>query len=177
MITTSPRCEYDADEFARHRHDNRWDLRARAALRRSITPGKRCRPPVDEDAMAQAVRKTVHLDGIQPHQPDIAQRRGELARVIELAAAVRRHGRAHIHQHAHRHARLHLEHLQEQLFQAQIGVPVHRPQIVAVMEIAMVEKFLARRRRSATVVPAHQPGERLLPVDGEPLEFLQKLAV
>ena len=123
------------------------------------------------------LREAVYLNGVEPHQADVAQRPGQLARVVELRAAVRRHGRADIQQQPHRNARLHLKHLQEQLFQAHVGAPVDGAQIVAVMEIAMVEKLLAGAGEARLVVAAHQPGEGLLPVDGEAFEFLQKLPV
>ena len=53
-----------------------------------MTPEKRCRPPVAIHALAQPRAKAVDLDGVEPHQADVAQRAGELARVIELRAAV-----------------------------------------------------------------------------------------
>ena len=117
----------------------------------------------------------MQFDAIQAHQAHVAERGGQPPRVIELAAGP--HGIAGIQQHAHGHARLHLEHLQKQLFQAQIGAPVDGAQIVAVMEIAMVQKLLAGAGKARRIVAAHQAGERLLPVDGQPLQFLQKLAV
>ena len=79
-----------------------------------------------------------------------------------------------IQQHAHRHARLDLEHLQKQFFQAQVGAPVHRAQIVAMMEMAMIQKLLAGAGKARDVVATDQPGERLLPVDGQPFQLLQK---
>ena len=39
--------------------------------------------------IAQAAAKRAGADGIQPHQADIAQRRRQLARVIELTAVCR----------------------------------------------------------------------------------------
>ncbi len=129
------------------------------------------------DALRQAVREAVDLDGVEAHQPDVAQRGGQPPGVVELSAAVRRHGIAQIEQHAHGHARLHLEHLEEELFQAQVGAPVDGAQIVAVMEIAVVQKLLAGAGEARRVVAAHQAGERFLPVDGQAFQLLQKLPV
>ena len=67
--------------------------------------------------------------------------------------------------------------LEEQLFEAQIGAPVDRAQVVAVVEIAMVEELLAGAGEARHVVAAHQPGKRFLPVDGQPFQFFQKLPV
>ena len=49
--------------------------------------------------------------------------------------------------------------------------------IVAVMELAMVEKLLAGAGKMRDVVAAHQAGERLLPLNRQPFEFLEESGV
>src|ERR1035438_5434412 len=114
---------------------------------------------------------------VEANQAHVAQRPRQFARVIELQPAVRQHGGAGIQQQAHGHARLHLEHLQEELLQAHVGAPVDGAQVVAVVEVAMVEELLAGARKARPVVAAHQPGERLLPVNGQAFQLLQKIPV
>ena len=63
-----------------------------------------------EDPLRKAIGEAVDLDAVEPHQPDVAERRRQLAGVLEFLAAVGHHGIAQVEQHAHRHARLHLEH-------------------------------------------------------------------
>ena len=83
-------------------------------------------------------------------------------------------GPADVQQQPHRNARLQLEHLQKQLFQAQEHAPVHRAQIVAVMEMPMIQKFLPRPGEARRVVAAHQPRQRFLPMDRQPLELFEQ---
>jgi hypothetical protein len=45
------------------------------------------------------------------------------------------------------------------------------------MKIAMVQKLLPRPGEAGDIVPAHQPVERFLPVQGEPFETFQKVTV
>jgi hypothetical protein len=52
-----------------------------------------------------------------------------------------------------------LKHLEEQLFEAQIGAPVDGAQIVAMMEIAMVEKLLAGAGEARTLWPPTRPAK------------------
>ena len=58
-----------------------------------------------------------------------------------------------------------------------IGAPIDRAQIVAVMEMAMVQKLLPAAREARAVMAAHQAVERFLPVNRQTLQLLQKLAV
>ena len=83
------------------------------------------------------------------------------------------HGLADIQQDSHGNARLQLEHFQEQLFQSQIGAPVDGAKIVAMGEIAVVQEFLAGSGETRGVMAAHQPGVRLLPMDGQPLQLFE----
>ncbi len=138
---------------------------------------KRCRPPPHRNESPKLLAEGLNADGIEPHQADVAQRRGQLARVVELRDGAGGHGVAAIEQNADGNARLHLEHFQEQLFQAQVGAPVDGAQIVAVMELAMIEKLLAGAGKVRDVVAADQTGKRLLPANGQPLELLEERAV
>jgi hypothetical protein len=45
------------------------------------------------------------------------------------------------------------------------------------MELAVVEKLLAAAGEARTVVPADEAGEGALPVNGQPFEAFEKLAV
>ena len=45
------------------------------------------------------------------------------------------------------------------------------------MELAMIQKLLARSGKARGVVPADQPGQRVLPLDGQPFEPFEKVAV
>jgi hypothetical protein len=45
------------------------------------------------------------------------------------------------------------------------------------MESAVVQEFLPGAREARPIMPAHQSGERFVPVDGEAFELLQKLAL
>ncbi len=130
-----------------------------------------------QKGVAQILAEGLNADGIQPHQADVAQRGGELARIVKLRDGAGGHGVAAIQQDPHRNARLHLEHLQEQLFQAQVGAPVDGAQIVAMMELAMIEKLLAGAGEVRNVVAADQAGERFLPANRQPLELLEERAV
>jgi hypothetical protein len=46
-----------------------------------------------------------------------------------------------------------------------------------VMELAMIEKLLARTGKMRDIVTADEAGERFLPADGQPLELLEERAV
>jgi hypothetical protein len=67
-----------------------------------------------------------------------------------------------------------LEHLEEQLFETQKYPPIDGAQIVAVMEVAMVQEFLARARESLRVMAADQSRQRFLPMDRQPLQFFEQ---
>src|ERR1700722_3027739 len=121
--------------------------------------------------------KGLDANGVEAHQADVAQGRGQFARIVKLRDAARKHGVAAIQQNPNRNARLHLEHFKEQLFQTQVSAPVDGAQIVAVMELAMIEKLLARTGEMRNVVTADQTGEGLLPANRQPLEFLEQRAV
>jgi len=127
--------------------------------------------------IAQLLAEGLNADGIQAHQADIAQRGGELARIVKLRDGAGGHGVAAIEQDADGNTRLHLEHFQKQLFQAQVGAPVDRAQIVAMVELAVIEKLLAGSGEMRDIVAAHQARERFLPADGQPLELLKERAV
>ena len=109
-----------------------------------------------DEPIAQPVSERLKVDRVQPDQRHVAERRRQLARVVELLIRRGGHGGAGVEQQAHRHARLDLEHLQEQLLQAHVGAPVDRAQIVAVMEVAMIEKLLPGAGEARGVVAAHQ---------------------
>jgi hypothetical protein len=42
------------------------------------------------------------------------------------------------------------------------------------MKIAMVQKLLPGSGEAARIMPAHNSGKRLLPIDGQPLKPFQK---
>ncbi len=131
-------------------------------------------PAAAEEGIAQMVRERLNRDRVEPHQADVAERGSQTARVVELGRRPGRHRLADVEQQPHRDARLHLEHLQEQFLQPQVGAPVDGPQIVAVMEVAVVEELLAGSGKPGALVAAHQSAERLLPVQREPLQFLEE---
>ena len=81
------------------------------------------------------------------------------ARNRTFHAAARRHRSRSIQQHANGHARLDLEHLEEHFVEAHEGAPVDRAQIVALMEMPVVEKLLAAAGEARPVMAADQPGE------------------
>jgi hypothetical protein len=45
-----------------------------------------------------------------------------------------------------------MEHLREQLLETHVGAPVYAPKIVAVVEVPMVKKLLARAREAGGAV-------------------------
>ena len=127
--------------------------------------------------MAEAAGEAVDLNGIEADQADITEGGSEFARVVELFAAVGGHGSGEVEEHAHGDVGFHLEHFEEHLFEAEIGAPVDGAEVVAMVEVAVVEEFLAGSGEMGRVVAAHQAGKRLLPVDGEAFEFFQEFPV
>jgi len=59
--------------------------------------------------------------------------------------------------------RLDAEHLQKQLFKAEVSAPVDGAEVVAVMEVAVIEELLSRPGKARQVVPADQARKRLAP--------------
>src|SRR5436309_2903211 len=96
---------------------------------------------------------------------------------MELRIFAGGHGVAAIQQDAHRDARLNLKHLQEQLLQTKISAPVYRPQIVAMVELPVIQKLLAGPSEMRDVAPADQAGKRFLPTDSQPLELFEERAI
>jgi hypothetical protein len=70
-----------------------------------------------------------------------------------------------------------LEHLQKHLVEAHVGSPVDGAEVVALVVVTVVEKLLAAAGEARTVVPADEAGEGALPVNGQPFEAFEKLAV
>src|SRR5712692_8670761 len=128
-------------------------------------------------AFAEFGGERLHHDGVQPHQPHVTQGGSQLARVVEFHSAARTHRVACIQKHPHRHARLHLEHFQKQFFEPQVSTPVYGPEIVSMVEMAVVQKLLAAPGEARAIAASHKAVEGLLPVDGEALEFFEKLPV
>ncbi len=130
-----------------------------------------------QEGIAQVLAERLNAHGIEPHQPDIAQRRSQPASIVELRDFAGGHGVTAIEQQADRNARFHLEHFQEQLFQPEVGAPIHGSQIVAMVKLAMIEKLLTWPGEVRNVVSTDQPWKRLLPLNGEALQLFQKRAV
>ena len=158
-------------------------------MRKSVTPSgferfeKLRRQPVAVPpaagnlAFAQLRCERQDLDRVQPHQPDITERRRKPPRKQKFLARARRHRCRSIEQHPHRHARLDLEHLEKHLVEPHVGAPVDGAKIVALMEMAVIEKLLAAAGEARAIVPADKTGERTLPVDGQAFEAFQKFPV
>ena len=88
--------------------------------REKIDRGNKAVPPAAaQQRVFQASAERLDPYGVQPHQPDVAQRRGQFAAVFEFRNALPGpHGSADVQQQAHGYARLDLKHLQKQFFQA-----------------------------------------------------------
>jgi hypothetical protein len=97
-------------------------------------------------AFAQHVGKGKHLDGVEADQPHITERRREPKGVVELLAAAGRHGNGRVEQKSNGHARLDLEHLEEHLVQPHVGPPIDSTEVVALMEVPMIEELLTAAR-------------------------------
>src|ERR1051325_4251960 len=109
------------------------------------------------EGIREAIGEWLYADGVQPDESDVAEGSRELARVIKLARITCVHGTGGVEQQSHWNAGLHLEYFQEQFFKAQIGAPVYGAEVVALMEMAVFEKLLARAWKSRDVVAADQP--------------------
>ena len=134
-------------------------------------------PAAGRESVVQLVAEGLQADRIQPDQAYVTESRGELLRIVELVDLAGLHGLADVDQHPHRNARLQLEHFEKQLFQAQERPPVDRAQIVAMMELAMIQKLLAGSGEARGIVSADQPGQRVLPLDGQPFQAFEKAGV
>ncbi len=128
-------------------------------------------------AFAQMRREGENLNSVETHQADVAERGGETLREEELFGRARRHGGRGVEQHAHRNAGLDLEHLEEHFVQPHVGAPVDGAEVVAVVEVAMVEKFLAAAGETRAVMAADETGEGTLPVDGQAFQAFEKFPV
>ena len=129
-------------------------------------------PTATRNSFFQFFAKGNQLHRIEAHQPDISNRRRQTARIVPFVA--QRHALARVEKEPDRHPWLDLKKLQKQLLQPHIGAPVHRPQVVAAREVAMVEKLLTRPRKAARIVAAHNSGKRLLPMNGKPFQPFEK---
>src|SRR3954464_1005326 len=89
----------------------------------------------------------------------------------------RGHGSADVEQESDRNARLKLEHLEKELLEAHVGAPVDGPEIIALMEAAVVEKLLSRSREVRQIVTAHQTWKGLLPHECQALQAFQKMSI
>src|ERR1700716_2479932 len=112
-----------------------------------------------DKSFTQRLSERLNGNGIEAHQRHVTERSREFARIVEFRLRGGGHGSTSVKQQPHRDAGLNLEHFQEQLFQAHIGAPVHRAQVVTVMEMAMIEELLAAAREMRAVVPPNQTGE------------------
>src|ERR1700733_7205551 len=133
------------DELARH------FVKAGAALRcqraEELFGGVKTMPAAaGHKAIQEARGERLQSDVIVAHQADVGEGGGQTQRVLELGylsfGSAARHRSAGIEQKAHRYARLHLEHFEEQLFEPHISAPVDGAEIVAMVEIAMIQKLL-----------------------------------
>ncbi len=118
-----------------------------------------------------------NLNGVEADESDITERSGETIRKEELFGRTGRHRGGRIEQHADGDAGLDLEHLQEHFVEPHVGAPVDGAQIVAVVKVAMVEKFLATAGETRSVMAADKTGEGLLPVDGQAFQAFEKFPV
>jgi hypothetical protein len=146
--------------------------RQEARCRREAVPA-----PTADTGFPQLPGKGLDADRVEPHQSYVAERSGQLARVFILCNRARAHRLAGVDQHANGGVRLNPEHLQEELLQPQVGAPVHRAQVVAVMEVPVIQELLPGAREAGKVVAAHQARKRPLPAYREALEAFQKSAV
>ncbi len=101
-----------------------------------------------KEGVAETGCKGLQADRIETNEPDIAECGREFTGILELWIAPGLHGTAGIEQNSDRNARLDLEHLEKKLFEAEISTPVDSTQVVPVVEVPVIEKFLARSRRS-----------------------------
>src|SRR5882672_1752227 len=93
---------------------------------------------------------------VEANKTDVAQRCRELASVIELSLTLALilgfaaccHGRADVDEDSHWNTRLQLEHLEDELVETEIGSPVHGTQVIALIELAMIQEFLTRTPHS-----------------------------
>ena len=90
------------------------------------------------------IGKGLDGDGFEPDKADVAEGPGEAAGVIELLViGARIHGCGAIEQNTDRDAWLDLKHFKEELFEAHVGAPVDGAEVVAMVEVAVVEELLA----------------------------------
>src|SRR5690606_8748539 len=76
-----------------------------------------------------------------------------------------------------RHAWFHLEHLQEHLFKAHIGAPVHSPKVISLMKIPVIQKLLSGTGETGSIVTTHKAGEGCRPAKRQPFQPFQKSPV
>ena len=104
-------------------------------------------------------------------QPEHAERRGKLAREVELA--LKEHRIRRIHEHRDVHLLLLVELLHIRPLDAREDVPIHEPHVVARRVIAEIAELRARPALSREMLAARAVGEaprRVQPQPREPVE-------
>ena len=128
-------------------------------------------------AFVPFARKWQHFDSVQAYETHVAEGGGKAQGIVELLAGPGRHGNGRVEQQANRYAGLDLKHLEEHLVEPHVGAPVDGAQVVALMEVAMIEKLLAAAREMRPVVSSDQPGEGTLPSNRKAFEAFEEAPV
>ena len=115
----------------------------------------------DRRRPAGRLAERLDLHPIAPHQPDESQGGRKLHGVAELGRFAEIHRGAGVDQGVEMKILLFQEHLQEELFQPRVGVPIDEPQVVARHIVAEVGELDALALPRAAAFAFHPPAENL----------------
>ena len=134
---------------------------------------------MSSERLGEGIGKRLENDGLETHQPDVAERGGQSAGVGELrsggAVTAARHRFAGVNQDAHRDAWLGPEELEEETLQPHVGAPVDGSHVVALLEMAVVQELVPDSGETRDDISSDPALERLAPADGQALETLESL--
>ena len=97
---------------------------------------------------AERISKCLQAYGVKTNESNVGKGCCEFLSVLEFRAIARAHRLAGIDQDANRNSGLHLEHLQQELLEAKISAPVDSAEVIAVMEVAVIQEFLPWAREA-----------------------------
>jgi hypothetical protein len=129
-----------------------------------------------ELGLVEPFAKGLENDGVVPHQADIDDGGGDSFGVLELLRW-RGHGGRRVDQHPDGGAGFELEELEEHLLEPHEGAPIDGAEVVAGVEVPVVEELESGACITRGVVAADETAERLLPTKGEPLKPFKQGAV
>ena len=133
-------------------------------------------PQVGQRRDAVGVER-VERDAVLVREADVAQGHRKLLGEHELAGVAPVHRGAGVDREDQRQVLLLQEHLQEELVQPGIDVPVHEPQVVAVHVVAVVGELHRDPPLLAAPLALELAGEDLAAHDVDPVELGHQLAV